>query len=158
MSEVTPLPLRPALVHTIRGVVLWGAFGGLGACGAENTDEGSMGNRVSQASTDTESTQVDGQSGTEYGPGVGGADHPSCPCGWLRNPLRATVLEWVPHIEGADWRPLRLGTIRLRVDELLGNTTGLEIGSEISSPWFGSLPCFFGCASIGSPLLRGRPL
>jgi len=147
MSEVTPRPLRRAQVRTVRGFALWAAFGGLGACGTENTDAGPTSNRVSQVSSDTESTQVNGQSGTEYGSG-GGADHPSCPCGYLANPLRGTVLEVVRHIEGADFRPLRLGTVRLRVDELLGSTTGLEIGSEISSPWFGELPCFFGCASI----------
>lgn len=54
------------------------------------------------------------------------------------------------HIEGADFRPLRLGTVRLRVDELLGSTTGLEIGSEITAPWFGELPCFYGCASVAA--------
>ncbi len=147
MSEVTPLPVRPTLARKARGFALWAAFGGFGACGTENASEGSMGARVSQASSDTESTQVNGQSGTEYGSG-GGGDHVGCPCGFLGKPLRGTVLEVVRHIEGADGFPLRLGTVRLRVDELLGSTTGLEIGSEISSPWFGELPCFFGCASI----------
>jgi hypothetical protein len=148
MSEVTLLPVRSASVRTVRGLALWAAFGGLGACGTENADEGSSGDRVSQASTDTAETSANGQSGSEYDYGGNGADHPSCPCGWLNNPLRGTILEVVRHIEGSNGLPVRLGTVRLRVDELLGSTTELEIGSELSSPWFGELPCFFGCASI----------
>lgn len=148
MSEVIPFRVRPVVVRTIQGVALWAAFGAVGACGSESTDLGAVGGPLSQASSDTAETQVNGQSGTEYGPGSG-ADRPSCPCGGvLRNPLRATVLDVVGHIEGADFRPVRLGTVRLRVDELLGETTGLEIGSEISAPWFGELPCFYGCASV----------
>lgn len=148
MSDVTLLPVRAASMCTFRGSALLAAFGVFGACGTESADEGSSGNRVSQASTDTAETSADGQSGTEYDPGGSGAEHPSCPCGWLKNPLRGTVLEVVGHIEGSNGSPVRLGTVRLRVDELLGSTTGLEIGSELSSPWFGELPCFFGCASI----------
>jgi hypothetical protein len=148
MSEAIPSPVHPAVVRTIQGVALWAAFGAVGACGSESTDPGAAGRPASQASTEAAQTQVNGQSGTEYGPGSGG-DRPACPCGGvLRNPLRATVLEVVGHIEGADFRPVRLGTVRLRVDELLGNTTGLEIGSEISAPWFGELPCYYGCALV----------
>jgi hypothetical protein len=146
MSEAIPTGIRRTVLRTIQGFALGAAFGGLGACGSENTSEGSEA-RVSQTSTETPRTSFNGQSGTEYGPG-GGGDRPSCPCGSLGHPLRATVLEVVGHIEGADFRPVRLGTVRLRVDELLGSTTGLELGSEISAPWFGELPCFYGCASV----------
>jgi hypothetical protein len=144
MSEAIPLPIRRAVVRSIQGCALWAVFAGLGACGSESTNPGDVGSPLSQAS-------VSGQSGTEYGPGgSGGADRPSCPCNFLGNPLRGTVVEVVSHIEGADFRPLRLGTVRLRVDELLGSTTGLEIGSELSAPWFGELPCFYGCASVAA--------
>src|SRR4029077_9948714 len=138
------------------------AFGGLGACGSESTNESAvglpdmsgaglpqesaMGSRVAEeqlsvldedapdlalsaASTDPAPTQANGQSGTEYDSG-GGGDHPACPCGFLTNPRRETVLEVAAHIEGTDGLPIRLGSVRLRVDELLGSTTGLEIGSE----------------------------
>jgi len=146
MSEAIPFPIVPAVMRTIQGLALLAAFGGGGACGTEDTNDGS-GSRVSQASTDTTQTQVNGQSGTEYGSG-GGGDRPACPCGSLHNPLRGTVLEVVRHIEGTDGFPIRPGKVRLRVDELLGNTTGLEIGSEISGGWFGELPCFYGCGSF----------
>jgi len=147
MSEGIPFSVHPAVVRTIQGVALWAAFGAVGACGSERADRGVVGGPSSPALTESAQTEVNGQSGTEYGPS-GGGDRPSCPCGTLNNPLRGTVLEVVGHIEGADFRPVRLGTVRLRVDELLGHTTGLEIGSEISAPWFGELPCFYGCASV----------
>lgn len=147
MSEAIPPPVRPAVARTMRGLALWAAFGGLGACGTDSTNEGFESLRVSQASTDTTDAQLNGQSGTEYGPG-GGGDRPACPCGTLHNALRGTVLEVVRHIEGTDGYPIRPGNVRLRVEELLGSTTGLETGSEISGGWFGELPCFYGCASI----------
>jgi hypothetical protein len=157
-SQAIPFPTRSAIIRTIQGTLLCAAFGGLGACGSESAIPGSAGSPGAPESSDddqavpesSDSTQPlsSGQSGTEYDDLGGGLDRPACPCGWLENPLRATVLEVVGHIEGADFRPLRLGTVRLRVEELLGSTTGLEIGSEITSPWFGELPCFYGCASI----------
>lgn len=138
--------VRSALLRVIQGLALWGVFGGLGACGSQTTEaDGAAGSQVSQASTESADTQIDGQSGTEYEPG--GDSRPDCPCG-IRNPLRGTVLEVVPHIERSDFFPAQLGNVRIRVDELLGSTTGLEIGSEISGGWFGDLPCFFGCASV----------
>jgi hypothetical protein len=145
MSEVSSLHVHPALVRTLQGVALWAVFSGLGACGSESENDDNLGRRVAQASTDSTETQIEGQSGTEYEPG---GDHPGCPCGWLHNPLRGTVLEIVRHIEGTDGFPIRPGKVRLQVEELLGNTTGLEIGSEISGGWFGQLPCFYGCASF----------
>lgn len=147
MSEAISCPARPAVLRTIQGLALLTAFSGFGACRTEDTNDDS-GSRAPQASTDTTQTPESGQSGSEYDPGGAGADRPSCPCGFLKNPLRATVLEVTGHIEGADGRPVRLGNVRLRVNELLGTTTGLEIGSEISANWFGSLPCYYGCASI----------
>jgi hypothetical protein len=147
MSQAILAAVRWTVVRTIQGFALGAAIGGLDACGTENTNEGPEGLRVSQSSIDTDQTSLNGQSGTEYDQG-GGGDRPSCPCGFLTNPLRGTVLEVVNHIEGADGRPVRLGTVRVRVDELLGSTSGLEIGSEITAPWFGELPCFFGCASV----------
>ncbi|HTV20782.1 MAG TPA: hypothetical protein VMG12_18990 [Polyangiaceae bacterium] len=138
MSELTTSHARHAIVHTLRGLTLF-ALAGAGACGAEKTSD------PAPASTESEEARIEGQSGTEYEPG---GDHPACPCGWLHNPLRATVLEVVPHIEGTDFFPIRMGKVRLRVEELLGNTTGVEIGSEISGGWFGNLPCFYGCASV----------
>lgn len=139
MSEVVSLPVNRIVVHSVRGIALWAVFGGLGACGSETTNEGGIGSPVPE-------TQFSGQSGTEYG-GSGGS-RPTCPCGSLQNPLRATVVEIVPHIEGADGFPVRMGNVRLRVEELLGDTGGLDIGSEISGNWFGDLPCFHGCASV----------
>lgn len=146
MSKVIPLPAHSARLRIVQGLISWAAFGGLGACGTDEANEGPLGSRVSQASTESGETQVDGQSGTEYG--GGGGSRPTCPCGSLRNPLRATVMEVVGHIEGADGFPVRMGNVRLRVEELLGSTTGIEIGSEISGGWFGALPCFYGCASV----------
>ncbi len=150
MSEANSLPFRTTVVRTIFGFGLCAAFGGLGACGTEKSNDGAEASRASQASSDSNETSINGQSGTEY-ENPGGVDRPACPCGGtLANPLRATVLEVVGHIEGADFRPVRLGTVRLRVEELLGSTTGLEIGSEITSAWFGELPCYYGCASIAA--------
>jgi hypothetical protein len=147
MSEVSSLHVHPALVRTVQGVALWAVFSGLGACGAESENDDTLGRRVAQASTDSTETQIEGQSGTEYEPG---GLRPACPCGWLHNPLRGTVLDVVKHIEGTDGFPIRRGTVRVRVDELLGNTSGLEIGSEIVAPWWGELPCFDGCASVAA--------
>jgi hypothetical protein len=142
MSKAHQVPVRPARLRIVHGFALWAAFSGLGACGTEDTKDDSP----ARGSTDTASSPISGQSGTEYE--GGGGDHPACPCGWLHNPLRGTVLELVPHIEGTDGFPIRMGNVRIRVDALLGNTTGLEIGSEISGGWFGELPCFSGCASV----------
>lgn len=66
-----------------------------------------------------------------------GGDIPACPCGTLKNPLRATVTA------------LGDETVRVRVDELLGGTSTVEVGSEIEGGlWYGGLPCYVGHADI----------
>lgn len=66
-----------------------------------------------------------------------GGDIPACPCGTLKNPLRATVMSVVEQ------------TVRLRVDELPLGAANAEVGSEIEGGlWYGGLPCYFGRADV----------
>jgi len=67
-----------------------------------------------------------------------GGDIPACPCGFLRSPLRGTV------VIVAD------GTVRVRVDELFGAIPGVEVGSELEGLWDGRLPCNVGRAAVGA--------
>jgi hypothetical protein len=65
-----------------------------------------------------------------------GGDVPACPCGTLRDPVRATIVAI-----GAE-------SVRLRVDELLGGEPGVEVGGEIDGSWGGGLPCYTGRAAV----------
>jgi hypothetical protein len=65
-----------------------------------------------------------------------GGDIPACPCGTLRNPLRATVTAVAEQ------------SVRIRVDEFLGAVSGVELGGEIEGVWDGALPCYVGRADV----------
>jgi hypothetical protein len=65
-----------------------------------------------------------------------GGDVPACPCGTLRDPLRATIIA------------ITAEAVRLRVDEILANDPGVEIGGEIDGSWGGGLPCYTGRAAV----------
>lgn len=65
-----------------------------------------------------------------------GGDVPACPCGTLRDPLRATIVA------------IDVESVRLRVDEILGNDPGVEVGGEIDGSWYGGLPCYTGRAAV----------
>ncbi|MET0414373.1 MAG: hypothetical protein ABW217_23885 [Polyangiaceae bacterium] len=65
-----------------------------------------------------------------------GGDVPGCPCGTLRDPLRATITD------------VGVESVRVRVDELLGNDPGAAVGAEIEGSWYGGLPCYTGRAAV----------
>jgi hypothetical protein len=68
-----------------------------------------------------------------------GGDIPGgCPCGGLRNPLRATIMA-----VGAE-------SVRMRVEDLLGSSSSAEVGSEIEGTWGGQLPCYVGRAEVSA--------
>jgi hypothetical protein len=65
-----------------------------------------------------------------------GGDIPACPCGTLKDPLRATVMAMAEE------------SVRIRVDEFLGAVSGLELGGELDGVWDGALPCYVGRADV----------
>jgi hypothetical protein len=65
-----------------------------------------------------------------------GGDVPACPCGSLRDPVRATIVS------------IAVESVRIRIDELLTDRLDVEVGNEVEGSWGGGLPCYTGRAAV----------
>lgn len=116
-----------ALLRGVARGIFSAAIGGtFMACAGDPSAETSVSAPSDQVSDDSMEASL---------AGGGGFERQSCPCGQLNNPLRATIMEVRP---GSGERP---GSVRLRVEEILGNTADVKVGSEIDAGWSGRLPC-----------------
>jgi hypothetical protein len=127
MSRTLSRPFDSAMVRLVPRLVFSVVIGGtFTACSGDQSDQPPPRDPSTQASADEAEASLE----------VGGADIPGCPCGLLKNPIRGTVVAFEAR-EGSS----RGGSVRLRVEELLGSTADVEVGSEIEAGWSGSLPC-----------------